>query len=108
MATRIDTTISHLKDGVTSFAVEQAVKNIEGWQKALDEADKPELGTISKDLGKLKTMLSGGELDGAAIAKLLKKLGKATTKAAADAPAASTKKLERLGELLSSAGSDLE
>ncbi|NJK44572.1 MAG: hypothetical protein HC933_10065 [Pleurocapsa sp. SU_196_0] len=107
MATRIDTTISHFKDGLTSFALDKAVKNIEGWQKALDEAGKPELETVSKDLGKLKKMLEGSELDGAAIGKLLTKLGKATTKAAADAPAASAKKLKALGDLLSSAASEL-
>ncbi len=107
MATRLDSTITHLKGGLTSFALDKAVTNIEGWQKALDEADKPELATISKDLGKLKGLLQKGELDGEAIGKLLVKLGKATTKVAADAPATSTKKLSNLGGLLSSAAKDL-
>ena len=107
MATRLDNTLAALKDGITSLAVDKAVKNIDGWEKALGETDKPELETITKDLGKLKKMLQGGELDGAAIGKLLTKLGKATTKAAADAPAASTKKLKSLGEMLASAAKNL-
>ena len=107
MATRLDNTLAALKDGITSLAVDKAVKNIEGWEKALSEADKPELETITKDLGKLKKLLQGSELDGGAIGKLLTKLGKATTKAAADAPAASTKKLQSLGEMLTSSAKSL-
>jgi hypothetical protein len=107
MATRLDNTLSALKGGITALAADKAVKNIEGWEKALSEADKPELEPIVKDLGKLKKMLQGSELDGPAIGKLLTKLGKATAKAAGDAPQTSSKKLQNLAEMLSSSGKEL-
>jgi hypothetical protein len=107
MATRLDNTLSALKGGITALAMEKAVKNIEGWEKALSNAEKPELEPIVKDLGKLKKMLQNQELDGAAIGKLLAKLGKATAKAAADAPQTSSKKLQNLGDMLSGAGKEL-
>ena len=107
MATRLDNTLSALKDGITGLAMDKASKNISGWEKALKDAGKPELEPITKDLAKLRGMLEGTELDGEAIGKLLTKLGKATAKLAADAPQASSKKLSNLAELLQGAGKEL-
>ena len=107
MATRLDNTLSALKGGITGLAMDQASKNISGWEKALKDAGKPELEPITKDLAKLRGMLEGSELDGGAIGKLLAKLGKATAKLAVDAPAASSKKLGSLAEMLQGAGKEL-
>ena len=107
MATRLDNTLSALKGGITALALDKAVKNISGWEKALKDADKPDLEPITKDLAKLRGMLTGSDLNGEAIGKLMTKLGKATTKLAGDAPQASSKKLSNLAELLQAASKDL-
>ena len=107
MATRLDNTLSALKGGIIALALDKAVKNISGWEKALKDADKPDLETVIKDLAKLRGMLTGSNLDGEVIGKLMAKLGKATAKLAADAPQASSKKLSNLAELLQAASKDL-
>ena len=107
MATRLDNTLAALRGGITGLALDKAVKNISGWEKALKDAGKPELETFVKDLAKLRGLLEGSDLDGEAIGKLMAKLGKATAKLAVDAPQTSSKKLSGLAELLQGAGKEL-
>lgn len=107
MATRLDNTLSALKNGITALALDKATKNISGWEKALKDAGKPDLEPITKDLAKLRGMLESSDLDGAAIGKLMAKLSKATAKLAVDAPQASSKKLGQLAEMLQGASKDL-
>ena len=107
MATRLDNTLSALKGGIAGLALDKASKNITGWEKALKNAEKPDLEPIVKDLAKLRGMLEASHLDGEAIAKLMAKLGKACAKLAVDAPQSSSKKLSHLAELLQGAGKDL-
>ncbi len=43
-------TIKHIKDGVKSFTVAAAVKNIEGWEATLEKVEVAGTKTIIKDL----------------------------------------------------------
>ena len=103
----LDGTISALSGGITKLNPATAVSNIQGWESQLEAAGKPELTSIAKDLGALRKELTSGSLDGAAIGKLLTKLGQQTTASAAGAAAASKDKLTTLGGLLTKAGGTL-
>lgn len=97
-------TIKHLGEGVKGFTISAAVKNIEGWENALDEMDTPGAKGIARDLGRLKTMLQKEEIDGEAVKALMGKLGEATVKLAGKADSKNAEKVKQLGEALSSAG----
>ncbi len=106
-ASELDGTISALQGGITSLSPTTAVSNIESWESQLQATGKPALTSIATDLGALRQELGSGNLDGAAIGKLLSKLGKSTTDVAAQAEASSQTKLATLGSLLTKAGSAL-
>src|ERR1700712_2441443 len=75
---QFDATIKHIKDGVKSFTIAAATKNIEGWEDTIGKLDTPGVKTIIRDLESLKKHLHADPLDGAAIQKLVAKLGKET------------------------------
>ena len=98
--TRLTTTINALKQGAQSMAADKAVSNIEGWEDYLSKHDHEGVKKVVADLGKLKKLLSAGELDGEAIKKLCQKLGKETIAVAGDEQNANAKHIKELGELL--------
>ncbi len=100
---QFDATIKHIADGVKGFTVAAATKNIEGWETTLEKLDNPGAKTIIKDLESLKKHLHAKELDGAAIRKLVAKLGKETVAIAKKSEGDKADKIMALGEALSNA-----
>jgi len=96
-------TIKHIKDGVKSFTVAAAVKNIEGWEATLEAVEVPAAKAIVRDLENLKKHLHAKELDGEAIKKLIAKLGKETVAIASKSEGKNAEKIKELGEALSEA-----
>ena len=105
---QFDATIEHIKDGVKSFTVNAAVKNIEGWEATLEKVEAPGAKTIVKDLENLKKHLQAKELDGAAIKKLVAKLGKETVTIAGKSESKNAEKIKHLGEALAEAADAAE
>jgi hypothetical protein len=96
----IDSTISALQRDLTSIPNDQAIAIINTWQQQLSGTD------LAEDLGELKEALLSG--DTSAIAEIMVDLGEDTQNAAANATGDVATKVQRLGELLSQAGSSLE
>ena len=106
--TRLQTTITAIKDGVKSFTIEKATTNIEGWEDYLSKHDHEGVKKVVQDLGKLKKLLHAKELDGEAIKKLVATLGKDTVAVAGDEQNANAKHIRELGEALSEAAASGE
>lgn len=101
--TRFETTLNALKQGAKSITVEQATRNIEGWEEYLSKHDHEGVKKVVQDLGKLKKLLHAPELDGEAIKALVRKMGKDTVAVAGDSDTASSKHIKELGEALAKA-----
>ena len=101
--TRFESTLNAIKGGVKSFTVDKATTNIEGWEDYLSKHDHEGVKKVVADLGKLKKLLHGKELDGEAIKTLVTKLGKDTVAVAGDEQGANAKHIRELGEALSQA-----
>ncbi len=100
---QFDSTIKHISDGVKSFTVAAATKNIEGWEATLEKVDSPAAKAIVKDLEALKKALHAEKLNGEAIRKLVAKLGKETVAVAKKTEGKGAEKIQALGEALSHA-----
>ncbi len=105
---QFDSTIKHISDGVKSFTVAAATKNIEGWEATLEKLDTPAAKTIVKDLELLKKHLHADKLNGEAIRKLVAKLGKETVAIAGKTEGKGAEKIKALGEALSHAAEHTE
>ena len=105
---QFDATIKHIKDGVKSFTVAAAVKNIEGWEATLEKVEAPGAKGIIRDLESLKKHLHAKEIDGAAIHKLVAKLGKETLTIAGKSDSKNAEKIKALGEALTGAAEEHE
>lgn len=105
---QFDATIKHIKDGVKSFTIAAATKNIEGWEATLEKIETPGVKTIIRDLESLKKHLHADPLDGAAIQKLVAKLGKETVTLAGKADSKNAEKVKTLGEALTAAAEEAE
>jgi hypothetical protein len=97
---QFDATIKHLKEGVKGFTVSAAVKNIEGWEATLANVDAPGAKGIVRDLESLKKHLHADPIDGAAVKKLVAKLGHETVTLAGKADSKNAEKVKALGESL--------
>jgi hypothetical protein len=97
---QFDATIKHLKEGVKGFTVSAAVKNIEGWEATLEKVDAPGAKGIVRDLESLKKHLHADPIDGAAVKKLVAKLGHETVTLAGKADSKNAEKIKALGESL--------
>ena len=100
----LDETIQALNTDLTSIKPEAATEVISTWRRTLSHSSNADLKQISDELGELKDALTAKSLDGKAIGKLLKSLGKNTTAAAKDADEDVSSKLKQLGQLLTKAG----
>ena len=103
---QFDATIKHIKEGVKTFTVSAAVKNIEGWEATLEKVEAPAAKAIIKDLEKLKGYLQASEIDGAAVSKIVAKLGKETVTIAGKSESKNAEKIKALGEALTSAAEE--
>ena len=103
---QFDATIKHIKEGVKSFTVAAAVKNIEGWEATLEKVEAPGAKTIIKDLEHLKKLLHADPIDGEAVKKLVSKLGKETVTIAGKSEGKNAEKIKHLGEALSEASAE--
>lgn len=106
--TKFKQTLDAIKSGVQEFTAEKGVKNIEGWEDYLGKHDKEGVKAVVADLGKLKKLLQSKELDGAAIKKLVIKVGKDTVKVAGEEQSADAKHIRELGEALTEAAQGAE
>ena len=100
---QFDATIKHIKDGVKSFTVQAAVKNIEGWEATLEKIEAPAAKAIVKDLESLKKHLQSEKINGDQIKKLVLKLGKETVAIAGKSESKNAEKIKALGEALTHA-----
>ena len=103
---QFDATIKHIKDGVKSFTVSAAVKNIEGWEATLEKVEATGVKTIIRDLESLKKHLHADPIDGEAVKKLVLKLGKETVTIAGKSDSKNAEKIKPLGEALTSAADE--
>ncbi len=103
-----DATIKHIKDGVKSFTISAAVKNIEGWEATLEKVEAPAAKAIVKDLENLKKHLQSDKLNGEQIKKLVLKLGKETVAVAGKSDDKNAAKIKSLGEALTAAAESAE
>ena len=93
-------TIKHLKDGVKSFTVNAAVKNIEGWEATLEKSEVSGAKTIHGNLERLRKALQADEIDGAKVKDLMVKLGEETVRIAGKADDKHADKIKALGEAI--------
>ena len=100
---QFDATIKHIKDGVKSFTVSAAVKNIEGWEATLEKVEAPAAKAIVKDLESLKKHLQADKINGDQVKKLVLKLGKETVAIAGKSEGKNAEKIKALGEALTHA-----
>ncbi len=105
---QFDATIKHIKEGVQGFTVAAAVKNIEGWEATLEKVEASGVKTILKDLENLKKHLHEKEIDGAAIKRLVAKLGRETVTIAGKSDSNNSAKIKALGEALETAAEGAE
>ena len=105
---QFDATIKHLKDDIKGFTVAAAVKNIEGWEATLEKIEVPAAKAIVKDLESLKQHLHSDKIDGAAIKKLVAKLGKETVAIATKSDSKNAEKIKSLGEAITHASETAE
>jgi hypothetical protein len=68
-------TISVLRGGVESIAIERALSEIDGWEQKLEESGDPQLAPIAENLRQLRALLTADTLDGIGIGLLLSVLG---------------------------------
>ena len=101
--TRFETTLKALKEGAQAFTIDKAVANIEGWEDYLAKHDHEGVKKVVQDLGKLKKLLQGKELDGEAIKTLVQKLGKDTIAVAGDEKSGTATHIKEIGEALAQA-----
>ena len=107
MSERLQTTIKHFKDGVTSMGLTAARHSIESWQTELKGYDGKEFDTIVTDLGHLHDELGKETIDGKKVGKLLVKLGKETSRVAKSADGKGDM-IAELGGQLEKAGAELD
>ena len=100
---QFDATIKHIKDGVKSFSVSAAVKNIEGWEATLEKVDAPGAKGIVRDLESLKKHLHADPINTDQVKKLVLKLGKETVGLAGKSDSKNASKIKALGEALTNA-----
>ncbi len=98
-------TIKHIQEGVKSFTIAAAVKNIEGWEATLGSVEGPGAKAIVKDLETLKKHLHADPIDGEAVKKVIAKLGKETVAIAGKSDSKNAEKIKSLGEALTEAAS---
>lgn len=103
-----DATIKALKAGAKSMTVNAAVKNIESWEATLEKLEVSGVKTVIKDLESLKKHLQKPEIDGAAVHKLIAKLGKETVTIAGRTEGKNAEKVKALGEALTEAADEEE
>ena len=100
--TKFETTVKALGD-IKSLKPEAAIKNIEGWEKFLEQHEVEGAKKLTTDLEKLKKLLAEDELDDTKIKALMQKLGKETAALASHAKPAEAEHVKKLGTALQEA-----
>ena len=98
----LDQTLAALQGDITSTGDASAIAS---WISALQ--GQPGLENIADELQNLQDSLASGTPNGDQIAASLSNLGELTSSAAVSAPADTQAKLQRLGDALSSAASQV-
>jgi hypothetical protein len=105
---QFDATMKHIREGVKGFTVSAAVKNIEGWEATLEKLETPGVKGILRDLESLKKHLHADTIDGAAVQKLVAKLGHETVTIAGKSDSRNAERVKALGEALTEAADQAE
>ncbi len=100
--TKFATTIKALDD-IENMKPEAAIKNIDSWEKFLEDHEVEGAKKLVTDLNSLKKLLAAEELDGTKIKALMTKLGKETAALAGHAKAGEGEHIKQLGEKLQNA-----
>ena len=100
--TKFETTIKALDD-ISSMKPEAAIKNIEGWEKFLEQHEVEGAKKLTTDLDKLKKLLAEDDLDDTKIKALMQKLGKETAALSSHAKAGEADHIKKLGTALQEA-----
>ncbi len=104
----LDSTVASLQSGVQRLGVEAALPVIESWEGRLAASGDPELVSVAENLGALRSQLSAGDFDQAAVGRLLSDLGDQVQRLAnSDIQIEVADKLSQLSVLLSSEGDSL-
>jgi hypothetical protein len=101
----LDATLETFRGRVYRASMEQAIEEVRGWRRRLDETGDPDLASIAENLAELETLLAADHLDAEAVGQLLSELGEQTVKVGGSGvPEAVDEKLQRLGGLLDADG----
>lgn len=105
----LDATIASLQGGVERLGIQAALPVIEDWEQRLAASGSPELTPVAENLGALRALLSAGEIDQAAVGRLLATLGEQVQRVANDEEVQIevADRLSQLSVLLSSEGESL-
>ncbi|SMB90666.1 hypothetical protein SAMN00120144_0561 [Hymenobacter roseosalivarius DSM 11622] len=103
----LDSTLNSLSGGLHE-ARQCATRSVNSWIDTLKVSADARLNGVARELENLKDLLASPMPDTTQLSQSLTKLGEHTTKAAAGADGATTDKLQQLGQMLSSAASQLK
>lgn len=103
-AAELAATIDDLEAGLERHPLAKAVNRIDDWRREVLATERDDLRPIADDLGRLHRALTGEGIDGAAVGRLLVRLGENTAATADGADEAVQGGLRRLGSLLRHAG----
>jgi hypothetical protein len=102
----LESAVGEAEDSLQSLSPQAAVSAIESFEALLRGVNNPAIAPIASHLATLKQHLSSGNIDGAAVGRILTELGQQTSTAAGSLGAAGAP-IARLGSQLSSAGTSL-
>jgi hypothetical protein len=100
-------TITYIEGLPTGVEIESVVENVQGWQKRLRDANRPELNEIADHLGSFIKYLTTPDPDSQAVGRSLIQLGELTMKAANNAEAGIGSLIKTLGNWLKKMGESL-
>ena len=106
-AAELAATIDEIEGGLAQLQLSKAVNRIDDWRREILATERDDLQPVADGLEELHNHLTGPDLDGAAIGRVLAQLGEHTEAAADGADEALQNGLKRLGSLLRHAGSAL-
>lgn len=110
LAQSLDSTLATLSGGVANIAIGRALAETEYWELRLERSGRPGLRQVAENVGTLRRMLESGKHDAPAVGALLITIGEQVWQISSDMDGEDPDiagRLERLGDLLASAGRSL-
>ena len=108
-----DGTLATLRQGVINVALDQATKEVDGWEKRLRAADDRQLTPVADNLAALRTELEREPLDGITVSHLMQDLASQVAHLSgegteAEGPGPVDASLAELAKLLHAEGNSLD